>query len=44
MEDIMKYFMFVDIKNVNLDNLVLEKLQELFPNINITITENEEVV
>lgn len=40
----MKYFMFVDIKNVNLDNLVLEKLQELFPNINITITENEEVV
>lgn len=44
MENIMKYFMFVDIKNVNLDNLVLEKLQELFPNINITITENEEVV
>ena len=44
MEDIMKYFMFVDIKNVNLDNLVLEKLQELFPNINITMTENEEVV
>ena len=44
MENIMKYFMFVDIKNVNLDNLVLEKLQELFPNINITMTENEEVV
>lgn len=37
----MKYFMFVDIKKVNLDNLNLEKLKKLFPNIEITITGNE---
>ncbi len=41
MESIMKYFMFVDIKKVNLDNLNLEKLKKLFPNIEITITGNE---
>ena len=37
----MKYFMFVDIKKVNLDNLNLIKLNELFPKINIAIEGNE---
>lgn len=36
----MKYFMFVDIKKVNLDNLNLEILKDLFPKIDITITGN----
>jgi hypothetical protein len=37
----MKYFMFVDIKKVNLDNLNLIKLNEFFPKINIRIEGNE---
>ena len=37
----MKYFMFVDIQKVNLDNLNIVKLNKIFPKINITIRGNE---
>ena len=37
----MEYFMFVDIRNVNLENLNIVKLNKIFPKINITIRGSE---